>query len=385
MRVGILTGGGDVPGLNPAIKAVVNRCAEAGIEVVGIKRGWGGLLNYNLDNPEGNEEWAAPLTPLHVRTIDRYGGTTLHTSRTNPQRVNEKMMPDFLKGKFAFSGPKNTADCTPHVLKVLEHLGIDTLIPIGGDDTLSYAVRMYKEGVRVIAIPKTMDNDVFGTDYCLGFSTAITRSVEFINALRTPTGSHERIAVVELFGRNCGETALVAGFLADADRTILAEVPFDVERLAHQLVEDRRRSPSNYSICVMSEGSTMLDGQTVEYGEEDAYGHKKLGGIGQITGEAIKKITGVDIVNQQVGYLMRSGAPDAIDRMAGFSYGNMAVDQLLKGHSGLMVAIQNGVYTTVPADTPLQGVKRVDIDQFYDPQAYRAKVKDFLGKPMFWY
>jgi 6-phosphofructokinase 1 len=295
------------------------------------------------------------------------------------------MMPDFLKGKFAFSGPKNTADCTPHVLKVLEHLGIDTLIPIGGDDTLSYAVRMYKEGVRVIAIPKTMDNDVFGTDYCLGFSTAITRSVEFINALRTPTGSHERIAVVELFGRNCGETALVAGFLADADRTILAEVPFDVERLAHQLVEDRRRSPSNYSICVMSEGSTMLDGQTVEYGEEDAYGHKKLGGIGQITGEAIKKITGVDIVNQQVGYLMRSGAPDAIDRMAGFSYGNMAVDQLLKGHSGLMVAIQNGVYTTVPADTPLQGVKRVDIEQFYDPHAYRAKVKDFLGKPMFWY
>jgi 6-phosphofructokinase 1 len=259
------------------------------------------------------------------------------------------------------------------------------LIPIGGDDTLSYAVRMHQEGVRVIAIPKTMDNDVFGTDYCLGFSTAITRSVEFVNALRTATGSHERIAVVELFGRNCGETALVAGFLADADRSIIAEVPFDVERLAHQLVADKRRNPSNYAIMVMSEGAHMLDGQTVEYGEEDAYGHKKLGGIGQITGDAIKKITGVDIVNQTIGYLMRSGAPDAIDRMAGFSYGNMAVDQLLKGHSGLMVAIQNGVYTTVPADTPLQGVKRVDIDQFYDPIEYRARVKEFIGKPMFWY
>jgi 6-phosphofructokinase 1 len=322
---------------------------------------------------------------LHVRTIDRYGGTTLHTSRTNPQRVTEKMMPEFLKGRFPFNGPKNTADATPHVLKVLERLGIDTLIPIGGDDTLSYAVRMHQEGVRVIAIPKTMDNDVFGTDYCLGFSTAITRSVEFVNALRTATGSHERIAVVELFGRNCGETALVAGFLADADRSIIAEVPFDVERLAHQLVADKRRNPSNYAIMVMSEGAHMLDGQTVEYGEEDAYGHKKLGGIGQITGDAIKKITGVDIVNQTIGYLMRSGAPDAIDRMAGFSYGNMAVDQLLKGHSGLMVAIQNGVYTTVPADTPLQGVKRVDIDQFYDPIEYRARVKEFIGKPMFWY
>jgi 6-phosphofructokinase 1 len=309
----------------------------------------------------------------------------LHSSRTNPQRVSEKMMPEFLKGRFTHSGPKNTADATAHVLKVLDHLGIDTLIPIGGDDTLSYAVRMHQEGVRVIAIPKTMDNDVFGTDYCLGFSTAITRSVEFINALRTPTGSHERIAVVELFGRNCGETALVSGFLADADRSIIAEVPFDIERLAHQLVTDKKRNPSNYAIMVMSEGAHMIDGQSMEYGEEDAYGHKKLGGIGQITGDAIKKITGFDIVNQTVGYLMRSGAPDAIDRMAGFSYGNMAVDQLLKGHSGLMVAIQNGVYTTVPADTPLQGVKRVDTEQFYDSENYKARVKDFLGKPLFWY
>ena len=197
MRIGILTGGGDVPGLNPCIKAVVNRAVDAGMEVIGIRRGWGGLLNYNPDDPEGSAEWIAPLSKADVRTIDRYGGTHLHTSRTNPAKVKEAGMPAFLKGKFEYKGERKLADCTSHVLNVLNTLGIDTLIPIGGDDTLSYGVRMHQEGVRVVAIPKTMDNDVFGTDYCIGFSTAVTRSVEFINSLRTPTGSHERIAVVE--------------------------------------------------------------------------------------------------------------------------------------------------------------------------------------------
>ena len=295
MRIGILTGGGDVPGLNPCIKAVVNRAENAGIEVVGIRRGWGGLLNYNLDNPASNSEWIEPLTKNDVRTIDRHGGTHLHTSRTNPAKVRADMMPAFLEGKFEYKGERKQADCTPHVLRVLEHLGIDTLIPIGGDDTLSYAVRMHEEGVRVIAIPKTMDNDVFGTDYCIGFSTAVTRSVEFINSLRTPTGSHERIAVIELFGRNSGETALISAYLSDADRALISEVPFDVEKLAHMAVEDKKRNPSNYAIIVISEGATMTGGQIVEYGQEDAYGHKKLGGIGMIAGEAIKKITGEDI------------------------------------------------------------------------------------------
>jgi ATP-dependent phosphofructokinase / diphosphate-dependent phosphofructokinase len=385
MRIGILTGGGDVPGLNPCIKAVVNRCADAGIEVVGIRRGWGGLLNYNLDDPAGAEEWVEPLTKNSVRTIDRYGGTHLHTSRTNPARVREHDMPEFLKGKFEFSGPKQTADCTPHVLRVLEQLQIDTLIPIGGDDTLSYAVRMHQEGVRVLAIPKTMDNDVFGTDYCIGFSTAVTRSVEFLNALRTPTGSHERIAVIELFGRNSGETALIAAYLADVDRAVISEVPFDVEKLAWMLVDDRRRNPSNYAICVVSEGASMIGGQVIEYGQEDAYGHKKLGGIGMIAGEAIKKITEVDIVHQQLAYLMRAGAPDSLDRMVAISYGNLAVDQLLQGHSGRMVALQNGQYTTVPADTCTQGVKRVDVEELYDAENYRPRVKHPLGKPMFLY
>lgn len=385
MRIGILTGGGDVPGLNPCIKAVVNRAIDAGVEVVGIRRGWGGLLNYNIDDLSNASEWVEPLGKKDVRTIDRYGGTHLHTSRTNPAKVKKDMMPDFLEGKYSYKGERQVADCTPHVLKVLEHLGIDTLIPIGGDDTLSFAVRMHQEGVRVIAIPKTMDNDVFGTDYCIGFSTAVTRSVEFINALRTPTGSHERIAVIELFGRNSGETALISAYLSDADRAIISEVPFDVERLASQAIDDKRRNPSNYSIIVISEGASMLGGQIVEYGQEDAYGHRKLGGIGMIAGEAIKQITGADIVHQQIAYLMRAGAPDSLDRMVAISFANLAVDQLLQGHSGRMVALQSGQYTTVPVDTCTQGLKRVDVEALYDAEQYRPKVRNMLGKPMFLY
>jgi ATP-dependent phosphofructokinase / diphosphate-dependent phosphofructokinase len=385
MRIGILTGGGDVPGLNPCIKAVVNRAEDAGIEVVGIKRGWGGLLNYNIDDTSNRAEWVQPLTRADVRTIDRYGGTHLHTSRTNPAKVRPNMMPEFLKGRYEHQGEKQLADCTPHVLRALEHLGIDAMVPIGGDDTLSFAVRLHQEGMRVIAIPKTMDNDVFGTDYCIGFSTAVTRSVEFINSLRTPTGSHERIAVVELFGRNSGETALISAYLADVDRALISEVPFDIEVLAKHVAEDKRRNPSNYAMVVISEGASMLGGQVVEYGQEDAYGHKKLGGIGQVTGEALKQLTGIDIVHQQIAYLMRAGAPDSLDRMVAISYANLAVDQLLQGHSGRMVALQNGQYTTVPVDTCTQGLKRVDVEELYDSQQYRPKVRHVLGKPMFLY
>jgi 6-phosphofructokinase 1 len=385
MRIGILTGGGDVPGLNPCIKAVVNRAEDAGMEVLGIRHGWGGLLNFNPDDPDSMEESIEPLTKANVRTIDRYGGTHLHTSRTNPTKVKEPAMPEFLKGAFAYTGEKKLADCTPHVLKVLDQLGIEALIPIGGDDTLSYGVRLHQEGVRVIAIPKTMDNDVFGTDYCIGFSTAVTRSVEFINALRTPTGSHERIAVIELFGRNSGETALISAYLADVDRALISEVPFDIEHLATLIVRDKRQNPSNYAMVVISEGASMLGGQIVEYGQEDAYGHKKLGGIGQITGEALKKLSGIDIVHQQLAYLMRAGAPDSLDRMVAISYANLAVDQLLQGHSGRMVALQNGQYTTVPVDTCTQGLKRVDVDELYDVKEYRPKVHHVLGKPMFLY
>jgi ATP-dependent phosphofructokinase / diphosphate-dependent phosphofructokinase len=385
MRIGILTGGGDVPGLNPCIKAVVNRAATNDWDVLGIRRGWAGLLNYQIDVPDTEQrEWVEPLTKLDVRTLDRYGGTHLHTSRTNPQKVRKDGLPDFLAGNYTF-GDNKTVDCTDHVLRVIEKLKIDALIPIGGDDTLSFAVRLFKEGVRVISIPKTMDNDVFGTDYCIGFSTAITRSVEFINALRTPAGSHERIAVVELFGRNSGETALIAAYLSDADRALISEVPFDIERLTGMLLEDRKTNPSNYAVVVVSEGASMLGGQIVEYGQEDAYGHKKLGGIGSAVGDAIKKISGVDVVNQQLAYLMRAGAPDSLDRMVATSYGNLAIQELERGHSGLMVALQNGVYTTVSADMPTQSVKRVAVRELYDVQEYRPHMTHLLGKPMFLY
>ncbi|NNJ11773.1 ATP-dependent 6-phosphofructokinase [Chloroflexales bacterium ZM16-3] len=385
MRIGILTGGGDVPGLNPCIKAVVNRAATNGWDVLGIRRGWAGLLNYKIDlTEEEQREWVEPLTKLDVRTLDRYGGTHLHTSRTNPQKVSKANMPDFLADNYPF-GDNKTVDCTAHVLQAIEKLKIDALIPIGGDDTLSFAVRLHKEGVRVVSIPKTMDNDVFGTDYCIGFSTAITRSVEFINALRTPAGSHERIAVVELFGRNSGETALISAYLSDADRALISEVPFDVERLTGMLLDDRKANPSNYAVVVVSEGASMLGGQIVEYGQEDAYGHKKLGGIGSIVGEAIKKISGVDVVNQQLAYLMRAGAPDSLDRMVATSYGNLAIQELERGHSGLMVALQNGVYTTVSADMPTQSVKRVNVRELYDVQEYRPHMTHLIGKPMFLY
>jgi ATP-dependent phosphofructokinase / diphosphate-dependent phosphofructokinase len=385
-RIGILTGGGDVPGLNPCIKAVVFRAIDAGSEVIGIRRGWAGLLNYNADDPEGSKDWIIPLTKANTRTIDRSGGTFLHTSRTNPGKVKPADVPDFLKKSAPKAeGPDGKLDFTPHILQVLQHLKIDALITIGGDDTLSYSLRLHKEGFPVVAIPKTMDNDVFGTDYCIGFSTAVTRSVDFITALRTPAGSHERIAVVELFGRNSGETSLISAYLAGVDRAIISEVPFDVERLARLLAEDKKRNPSDYAIMTISEGATMIAGEIVEYGQEDAYGHRKLGGIGQITGDAIQKLTGSHIIYQQVAYLMRSGEPDALDRMVAISYAGLATDLVIAKKFGNLVALREGKYTVVPLGTISLGKKVVDIHELYDSENYRPKVAQVLNKPMFLY
>lgn len=385
-RIGVLTGGGDVPGLNPCIKTIANRAIDEGYEVVGIRKGWGGLLNYNLDDPATHAEYIVPLDRQRVRTVDRTGGTFLHTSRTNPGKVRPHDVPEFLQGTASKSeDDKGPFDFTPHVLRVLDKLGIDTLIPIGGDDTLSYAERLHREGMHIAAIPKTMDNDVFGTDYCIGFSTSVTRSVEFIHQLRTSAGSHERLAVVELFGRNCGETSLLASYLAGVDRSIISEVHFDPEKLAAFLLQDKKNNPSNYAMVTISEGAQMIGGKIVEYGQSDAYGHKKLGGIGQITGEALKKITGEDILYQQVGYLMRSGAPDSLDLMVAVNYANMAVKLITRGASNRMVALRNGTYTSVPITTIMQGVKRVDVDELYDSENYLPKVRHVEGKPMFLY
>ncbi|NIR35166.1 MAG: phosphofructokinase, partial [Actinobacteria bacterium] len=276
-------------------------------------------------------------------------------------------------------------DLTPHVLRVLDALGIDALMPIGGDDTLSYALRMHEEGVPVIAIPKTMDNDVHGTDYCIGFSTAVTRGVEFIHNLRTSTGSHERIAVVELFGRYSGETSLITGYLAGVDRALISEVPFDVDRLAALIMEDKAANPSNYAMITVSEGATIEGGEMHLTGEADAYGHRKLGGIGRETGELLKERTGVNIIFQEVAYLMRSGRPDSLDLMVATNYAVMAADLALDGSSGRMVALRSGVYTDVPVSVTGEGVKRVDVDELYDVDEYRPKVRHVLGKPMFLY
>lgn len=381
----VLTGGGDVPGLNPCIKQVVNRAIDHGWRVLGFRRGWAGPLLFDPTNPASREKYTLELDNQAVRTIDRTGGTFLHTSRTQPSNIKGPAVPPFLRQEGGDYGPDTAHDLTGKVLQTLEHFGVDVLIPIGGDDTLSYGARIHREGYPVVSIPKTMDNDVFGTDFCIGFSTAITRSVDLITALRTPAGSHERIAVVELFGRNSGETSLIASYLAYADRAIISEVPFDPEKLARLVLEDKLNNPSSYAIVTVSEGAHTIGGSIVETGEPDAYGHKKLGGIGQYTAEMIKRVTGHNILYQQLGYMMRSGAPDALDRLVAANYGALAVDLAVRGITGRMVALREGRYTHVAADMPQRGVKRVDVDEFYDVESYRPKVAHVQGKPMFLY
>lgn len=384
-QIGILTGGGDVPGLNVAIKSVVNRAQDYDLKVIGLRRGWMAPMEIDPEDPESIKDWTIPLTPGKVRTIDRTGGTVLHTSRTNPSNVKPEEVPEHVREEDRTANERGTIDCTQHVLRVLHAMGLEAIIPIGGDDTLSYAARLNQEGLQVVAIPKTMDNDVFGTDYCIGFSTAVTRSVDSITAIRTSCGSHERIGVVELFGRHSGETSLFAAYLADVDRAIISEVPFDLDRLVEFLVEDRARNPSNYAVMTISEGARPMGGEVVMTGEADAYGHKKLGGIGYMTAQEIKRRTGINIIYQQLAYLMRSGSPDSLDRMVAVSYGNLALDQIAMGHTGRMVALQQGNYTTVPLDMVISGKKKVDVSALYDKENYRPKVRDMLGKPMFLY
>lgn len=381
--VGILTGGGDVPGLNPCIKQLVVGAHREGMAVLGLYRGWDGLVALNSEDPASREANVILLDPARVRTIDRSGGTILHTSRTNPAALKYKDAPDFLRSGFRSSEEKE--DCTAHVLDNLSHLGIDALVAIGGDDTLSFALRLHQEGFPVIAIPKTMDNDVTGTDYCIGFSTAITRSVNFIHALRTSSGSHERIAVVELFGRYCGETSLVSGYLAGVERCIISEVPYNLETLCRFLVADRENNPSHYAMMTISEGAVMEGGEMALSGEADAFGHRKLGGIGAVTAEMIKKRTGIGIIFQPLLYLMRSGSPDSLDLMVAFNYATAAVDLIRRRTYGKMVAVAKGQYTAVDLSVVSAGAKRVDVDELYDADNYRPHIRNIQGKPMFLY
>lgn len=378
MRIGILTGGGDVPGLNPCIKTLVQGAVDEGIEVVGIRRGWAGLLGYNPEDPATTPGCVMALDKRNTRTIDRSGGTFLHTSRIDPARVRPRDVPAFLAPQ------EGERDLTEHVLSAVEGLELDAIIALGGDGTLTFAERMHREGVPILAIPKTMDNDVFGTDYCIGFSTAVTRSVEFIHQLRTTAGSHERIAIVELYGRNCGETSLLASYLAGVDRAIISEVPFDIGHLAELVLADKCSNPSNYVMVTMSEGATMVGGGTVAMGADER-GQLKLGGIGLLTGEALRHITGENVICQQVSYLMRSGAPDSLDLMVAVNFAQTAIGLLKRRQWGRMVALKRGTYASVPITTLSEGQKRVDVEELYDSAEYRPRIREVEGKPMFLY
>ncbi|HEY6917132.1 MAG TPA: ATP-dependent 6-phosphofructokinase [Allosphingosinicella sp.] len=367
MRIGILTGGGDVPGLNPCIRSIVLSAIDLGWEVIGFRKGWEGFLSIDPADPKSVEAFTYRLDREKVRGIDRMGGTILHTSRADPRTV---------KG----------GDRTAHVLDVLRALGIDALVTLGGDGTLRFSAHLSAQGFPVISIPKTMDNDVYGTDYCIGFSTAVSRSVEAINALRTTTESHERIAVIELFGRRSGETALLSGFLAQVDRTVIAEVEADLDILLPLLVADRKSRPSNYAVCVVSEGarlSTDADGDQSHIAQSATKRGKA--GVGQRLARAIEERTGIGTVVQELAYLMRAGEPDAMDRMVGFAFGGLAVQLLQRGEYGRMVALIDGNYEHVPIDTLLGGTKSVDVGSLYDSATYRARLLRVEGMPMFLY
>lgn len=385
--IGILTGGGDVPGLNPAIRGVTLRAFHEGYQVIGIRHGWAGLVEMQREKDYDNSDNFQLLTEEAVDRAGRTGGTFLHSSRTNPSRVSKSNVPSHLRDKF--SSEKN--DLTPEVLKNLAWLGIDTLVPIGGDDTLSYGVRLHKEGFKVIGIPKTMDNDVPGTDYCIGFSTCVTRTIQMVNSLRTSAGSHERFMVLEVFGRYAGFTAMLPTMAGAANRCVIPEYKFNIEQLTELLVADRRKNSSRYSIALVSEGAMFEGGEMMFEGEAtDAFGHKKLGGIGEVVAEKVKDLSAkfnggktVDVITQKLGYLVRCGEPDAIDSIAPMAYGNLALDLLLKKVSGRLVVLQNGHYSNVPLETVTATKKVVDVKQHYNTERLRPQFSSFENKPLF--
>ncbi|OQX95027.1 phosphofructokinase [candidate division KSB1 bacterium 4572_119] len=386
-RIGILTGGGDVPGLNPAIRAVTIRAQREGFEVIGIRRGWGGMIDIVREKDADNSANYQILNEEIVNKIGRTGGTFLHTSRTKASRVPKGLVPDHLSDKYN----DEYNDLTPEVLKNLDFLGIDYLIPIGGDDTLSYGVRLHKEGVKTIAIPKTMDNDVPGTDYCIGFSTCVTRTIEMTHRLRTSAGSHERILILEVFGRYAGFTALLPTMAGAANRCVIPEYEFNIESLTELLVEDRFENPSKYSVVLVSEGAKFGGSDMIfKDQEEDMFGHKKLGGIGDIISDELKNTTPkfnngkqVNVINQRLGYLVRSGDPDAIDSIVPMAYGNLALDLILEGVSGRLTILNNGRYDNAPIEVVTSFKKLVDVEKYYNTARLRPYYKSFESKPLF--
>jgi ATP-dependent phosphofructokinase / diphosphate-dependent phosphofructokinase len=384
--IAILTGGGDVPGLNPAIRAVTIRALREGYKVIGIRRGWAGMVEIIRDKKADNSGNYQILTTEVVNRAGRTGGTFLHSSRTKPSHVKKADVPKHLQDKYA----EDVNDLTEEVLKNIDFLGVDYLIPIGGDDTLSYGVRLYQEGVKVVAIPKTMDNDVPGTDYCIGFSTCVTRTIELTNNLRTVAGSHERFLILEVFGRYAGFSALLPAMAGAANRVVIPEYRFNVEKLTKLLSEDRMQNPSRYSVALISEGA-MFEGGDMVFKDRstDAYGHAKLGGIGDLVSEELKihspkynKGKTISVVHQKLGYMVRGGNPDAIDSVVPMAFGNLALDLILKGLHGRLVVLKNGRYDNVPVDIVTSTNKVVDVKQFYNTKRYRPNYESFEMKPL---
>ncbi len=386
--IGILTGGGDVPGLNPAIRAVTIRAIREGYRVIGIKRGWGGMVDIVRDKKHDNSNNFIELTENIVNRAGRTGGTFLHSSRTKASKVPQVNVPEHLKDKY-----KNEInDLTPDVLKNIDFMGLDYLIPIGGDDTLSYAVRLHHEGIKVIAIPKTMDNDVPGTDYCIGFSTCVTRTIEMTHALRTSAGSHERFLVIEVFGRYAGFSALLPAMAGASNRCIIPEHKFDINRLTELLVADRKTNPSNYSVVLVSEGAQFAGETEMTFAnhEQDMFGHKKLGGIGDKVAAKLKELSPqfnkgrrINTIAQRLGYLVRSGNPDAIDSIVPMAFGNLALDLILEGTSGRLVTLKNGRYDNQPVEIVTSYSKVVDVRKYYNTDRLRPHYKSFESKPLF--
>lgn len=386
-RIGILTGGGDVPGLNPAIRAVTIRAIREGYEVIGIRRGWAGMIEIQRDEKFDNSRNFIKLTEELVNRTGRTGGTFLHSSRTRPSHVPKVNVPKHLQDKY--NEEKN--DLTEEVMKNISFLGLDYLIPIGGDDTLSYGVHLHNQGMNVIAIPKTMDNDVPGTDYCIGFSTCVTRTIELTHMLRTSAGSHERFLVIEVFGRYAGFTALLPTMAGAANRCVIPEHKFDIERLTELMVQDRATNPSNYSVVLVSEGA-MFDGQDMvfENSEMDMFGHKKLGGIGDLVSNRLKEISPkfnngqrINVINQRLGYIVRCGDPDAIDSIVPMAFGNLALDLILEKTSGRLVTLKNGRYDNEHLEVVTSFKKTVDVEKYYNSERLRPYYKSFESKPLF--
>ena len=386
-RIGILTGGGDVPGLNSVIKTVVYRASDVGDEVVGIRRGWEGLTHVDLNDLASRAHYILPLDRENTRTVDRAGGTFLHTSRTNPQKM-KKLPPVCAGGNFPLgeSTKKGVTsqvyDITPQVLKNVATLGLDYLVAIGGDDTLSYAARLDKEGVKVIAVPKTMDNDVRNTEYCIGFSTAITRAMDAIDRQRTTVGSHERVGVFRVFGRDAGYTSLYTAYVAGI-RCAIPEYKFDLKNMIDLLLKDKKENPSNYSIVVLSEGAEW-EGYTVrEYGDADAFGHRKKANVGEDLSDEIKKASGQETVVSDLTYELRSGSPDFVDKLVATTFASMAMDCIAEGEHGLMTAINKGIYAMEPIPDPKLGPRRVDVANMYDTKRCMPKYEGKRGLPIF--